>query len=135
MLHCLVVDDSKIIRTVHAKLMAQLGFRVSAAADGAMALESCRATMPDIILVDWNMPVMDGLTFVHLLRALPNGGLPKVLLCTIESDLDHITRAVAEGADEYIMKPFDIHILASKLMRVGVSIPVAPSRSDPLAEI
>ncbi len=132
MLHCLVIDDSRLIRSIHGRMLAQLGLRVSEAEDGAAALAVCRAEMPDVVLVDWNMPVMDGFTFVQELRRLPGGSRPKVVLCTIESDLEHIQRAVAEGVDEYIMKPFDIGILAVKLAAAGIPV-AAPAGGDPLA--
>jgi two-component system chemotaxis response regulator CheY len=119
--HCLVVDDSQLIRTIHAKLLAELGFTTSLAEHGAEALALLQRTgMPDMVLVDWNMPVMDGLSFVREVRRLPDGHRPKILLCTIESDLAHITQALAEGADEYIMKPFDKVILGAKLTAAGL---------------
>ncbi|MBI3446315.1 MAG: response regulator [Magnetospirillum sp.] len=131
---CLVIDDSKLIRTIHGRMLTQLGLVVSEAENGAVALEQCRDSMPDLVLVDWNMPVMDGFTFVKALRAIPNGRSPRVILCTIESDLEHITKALAEGADEYIMKPFDIDILAAKLNTAGIAVTAPPSRKDPLAD-
>lgn len=117
---CLVIDDSRLIRTIHGRMLAQLGLRTREAEHGEQALTACREEMPDVVLVDWNMPVMDGVTFVRQLRALPDGGRPKVILCTIESDMAHITRALADGADEYIMKPFDKEIVASKFHQVGL---------------
>lgn len=131
---CLVIDDSKLIRTIHGRMLTQLGMQVIEAEHGTDGLERCRERMPDLILVDWNMPVMDGFTFVKTLRTLPEGKRPRVVLCTIESDLEHITRALAEGADEYIMKPFDIHILATKLIAAGIAVTAPPSRKDPLAD-
>jgi two-component system, chemotaxis family, chemotaxis protein CheY len=132
--HCLVIDDSKLIRTIHTRMLHQLGLRVSEAENGRDAIDSCTREMPDLIVVDWNMPVMDGFAFLKALRAMPGGRAPKVILCTIESDLEHITRALAEGADEYIMKPFDVQILAAKLSAVGIGILPVPPRADPLAE-
>ncbi|EME71345.1 CheY-like receiver protein [Paramagnetospirillum caucaseum] len=134
MSHCLVIDDSKLIRTVHSRMLAQLGLRVSEAENGEDALAICAAGMPDLVLVDWNMPVMDGFTFLKALRAMPGGRSPKVVLCTIESDLEHINNALAEGADEYIMKPFDVEILAAKLTAAGIGILPRPHRADPLAD-
>jgi len=132
--HCLVIDDSKLIRTIHTRMLVALGLTVSEAEHGQDALNSCAAAMPDLILVDWNMPVMDGFTFLKALRSMPGGKAPKVILCTIESDLDHINKALAEGADEYIMKPFDVEILATKLIAVGIHILPRPQRIDPLSE-
>jgi two-component system chemotaxis response regulator CheY len=76
--------------------------------------------MPEVILLDWSMPVMDGMTFLRRLRALPGGMAPKVLFCTIETRAERIAEALSAGADDYVMKPFDGEILTSKLAEVGV---------------
>ncbi len=68
---CLIVDDSRIIRKVARRIVEGLGFEVDEAADGAEALAYCASVMPDVVLLDWNMPVMDGLTFLRRLRAQP----------------------------------------------------------------
>lgn len=117
---CLIVDDSRIIRKVSRRIVEGLGYEVDEAADGAEALAQCSVALPDVVLLDWNMPVMDGLTFLRRLRALPNGGGPKVLFCSIESDPERISEALAAGADEYVMKPFDGEVLASKFEEAGV---------------
>jgi two-component system chemotaxis response regulator CheY len=116
---CLVVDDSRVVRKVARRILEDLRFDVAEAGDGAEALAWVRTTMPDVILLDWNMPVMDGLEFVGQLRREPNGGRPKVIFCSVENDLDRIREALTSGADEYIMKPFDGDIVASKLALVG----------------
>ena len=116
---CLIVDDSRIIRKVARRIVEGLGFEVDEAADGAEALAYCAAAMPEIILLDWNMPVMDGMTFVRALRGQAGGGAPKVLFCTIETAPERIAEALSAGADEYVMKPFDGDILQSKLAEVG----------------
>ena len=116
---CLIVDDSRIIRKVARRIVEGLGFEVDEAADGAEALAYCASLMPDIVLLDWNMPVMDGLTFIRRLRAQPGGETPKVLFCTIETAPERIAEALAAGADDYVMKPFDGEILQSKLAEVG----------------
>lgn len=116
----LVVDDSAVIRKVARRILEGLHFDTSEAADGQSALKSCGETMPDAILLDWNMPVMDGFEFLRHLRDLPEGGKPKVLFCTTEHDVVQIARAMRAGADEYIMKPFDQHIMRSKLEEVGL---------------
>lgn len=120
MTKCLVVDDSKVIRKVNRRLVEEMGFDVEEAQNGAVALEMCRDDMPDVILLDWNMPVMDGLTFLRALRHAEGGQAPIVIFCTTESDLVHITDALAEGANEYIMKPFDKAILVAKFEEVGL---------------
>ncbi|WP_428061632.1 response regulator [Brevundimonas sp.] len=116
---CLIVDDSRIIRKVARRIIEGLGYEVDEAADGAEALAYCVGAMPDVVLVDWNMPVMDGITFLRRLRATPGGDRPKVLFCTIETRPERIAEALAAGADDYVMKPFDGEILQSKLTEVG----------------
>ena len=116
---CLVVDDSKVIRKVARHILESMSFAVEEAADGQEALTFCRANRPDVILLDWNMPVMDGLTFLRRLRGLPGGERPKVLFCTIETRADRIAEALSAGADDYVMKPFDGEILQSKFAEVG----------------
>ena len=121
MKHCLIVDDSAVIRKVARRILEQLSFRISEAEDGEQALALCRADMPDAVLLDWNMPVMDGYEFLRELRRLPTGNVPKVVFCTTENDAAHIRAAIDAGADEYVMKPFDRETLESKLQIVGVA--------------
>ncbi|MES2860825.1 MAG: response regulator [Pseudomonadota bacterium] len=116
---CLIVDDSRIIRKVARRIVEGLGFEVDEAADGAEALSYCAGLMPDVILLDWNMPVMDGLTFLRRLRAHAGGERPKVLFCTIETAPERIAEGLSAGADDYVMKPFDTEILRSKFAEVG----------------
>lgn len=116
---CLVVDDSKVIRMVAKRIMGEFGFGTEEAEDGEEALQKCRNEMPDVILLDWNMPIMDGLEFLKALRKTPGGNNPKVVFCTTENDMEHITEAIQNGADEYIMKPFDSEIVQSKLEQIG----------------
>lgn len=120
MKHCLVVDDSRVVRTVARRIVANLEFEVSEARDGAEALAKCRESMPDAILLDWNMPVMNGLDFLRALRREPGGAKPKVVFCSTETDTDHIGEALRSGADEFVMKPFDSEILQSKFVEVGL---------------
>nr|WP_287157886.1 response regulator [Euryhalocaulis sp.] len=117
---CLLVDDSRVIRKVARRILEDLDFECREAADGSEALKACRQDMPDLILLDWNMPVMNGLDFLKTLRKEPSGEVPKVVFCTTENDMAHITEALRHGADEYIMKPFDSDIIASKLAEVGL---------------
>ena len=120
MKHCLIVDDSKVIRMVARKIMEELEFETGEAADGQQAVDACKAKMPDAILLDWNMPVMDGIEFLRQLRELPGGDKPVVVFCTTENDVEHIQQAIAAGADEYIMKPFDSEIIQAKFAQVGL---------------
>ncbi|MGR7994615.1 response regulator [Xanthobacter sp. ZOL 2024] len=117
---CLVVDDSRLVRKVARNILEGLAFCVEEAVDGQTALDFCAHAMSDAILLDWQMPVKDGLQFLQQLRASDGGALPKVIFCTSMNDLDHIARAIAVGADEYIMKPFDADILREKLEAVGL---------------
>ncbi|WP_394761917.1 PleD family two-component system response regulator [Phenylobacterium sp.] len=117
---CLVVDDSRVVRKVARRILEDLGFEVAEAGDGAEALAWARTAMPDAILLDWNMPVMNGLEFLRRLRQEPGGTDPRVIFCSVENDLDRIREALDEGASEYIMKPFDGDIVASKLALAGV---------------
>ena len=107
---CLVVDDSSVIRKVARRILEGLDFQITEAEDGEKALEACKRSMPDAVLLDWNMPKMDGYEFLRALRRLPGGDRPKVVFCTTENDLAHIQQAMSAGADEYIMKPFDAAI-------------------------
>jgi two-component system chemotaxis response regulator CheY len=117
---CLVVDDSRVVRKVARRIAEDIGFTCTEAEDGQKAYESCKQTMPDAVLLDWNMPVMSGLEFLEKLRQLKNGNHPKVIFCTTENDTKHLQRALDAGADEYIMKPFDNEIIESKFLIVGL---------------
>jgi len=117
---CLIVDDSKVIRMVARKILQELGFETLEAADGLEALNACKEKLPDAVLLDWNMPVMDGLEYLIELRALPGGDAPVVVFCTTENDIEHIQKAIEAGANEYIMKPFDSEIIQTKFSQVGL---------------
>ena len=120
MKHCLVVDDSAVIRKVARRILEEMEFSASEAENGQEALDQCRMAMPDVVLLDWNMPVMDGIAFLVALRKEQNGSNPKVIFCTTENDVEHITRAITAGANEYIMKPFDRDIIEAKFHEVGL---------------
>ena len=117
---CLVVDDSKVVRMVARKILEALKFEIAEAENGQVALEKCRARMPDVILLDWNMPVMDGIEFLRALRKSAGGDAPRVVFCTTENDMAHIREAIGAGANEYIMKPFDSDIIQSKFAQIGL---------------
>jgi two-component system, chemotaxis family, chemotaxis protein CheY len=117
---CLVVDDSRVVRKVARRILEANGFDVTEAADGQAAMEACRQAMPDCVLLDWNMPVIDGITFLRNLRSEFGPDKPPVVFCTTENDMSHIEQAIEAGAQEYIMKPFDEEILIGKLNQVGL---------------
>ncbi len=118
----LIVDDSRLMRTIPARMLDGTGLTIREAEDGVAALSACNLSMPDGILLDWNMPVMDGPTFLQLLRASAGGAVPKVIFCTTESDMDKIAHVLTLGADEFIMKPYDVDILRDKLTYVGLLV-------------
>jgi two-component system chemotaxis response regulator CheY len=117
---CLIVDDSKLIRMVARKILEGLNFAIDEAENGQLALDACKRNMPDVVLLDWNMPVMDGLGFLKALRASDGGAKPVVVFCTTENEMSRIQEAMVAGANEYIMKPFDRDILENKFAQVGL---------------
>jgi two-component system, chemotaxis family, chemotaxis protein CheY len=117
---CLVVDDSRVVRKVARRILEAHGFTVAEAGDGQQALDACRTQMPDCVLLDWNMPVMNGLDFLKLLRAEYGPEKPPVVFCTTETEMTSIEQAISNGAQEYIMKPFDEDILIGKFEQVGL---------------
>jgi two-component system chemotaxis response regulator CheY len=116
---CLVVDDSRIVRKVAGDMLKQLGFGVVEAEDGQKALDACAAALPDFVLLDWNMPVMDGMAFMKEFRA-KYGPDRIIIFCTTMTDMANIVTAMGAGANEYVMKPFDKDILQGKLAQVGL---------------
>jgi len=118
---CLIVDDSRVIRKVSRHILETIGFTVEEAENGKDGLDKCEGNMPDVVLLDWNMPVMSGIEFITHLRQREGGDKPKVVFCTTENDVAHIREAISAGADEYVMKPFDHETLQIKLQLVGFS--------------
>jgi two-component system chemotaxis response regulator CheY len=117
---CLIVDDSRVIRKVARQILESFAFACEEAENGQAALDTCRVKLPDFILLDWNMPVMDGLAFLKALRKEPNGQTPVVVFCSTENNPIRIQQALAAGANEYIMKPFDGDIIKDKLLLLGL---------------
>jgi len=117
---CLIVDDSRVIRRMAADILKGLGLRTAEAEHGLKAVEFCRGTIPDMVLLDWNMPEMDGISCLKALRAMNLDPRPVVVMCTTENTLSKIREALEAGADEYIMKPYDQEVLLDKLAQVGL---------------
>ena len=117
---CLIVDDSRVIRRMAADILKGLGLRTAEAEHGGKAVEYCRTTVPDMVLLDWNMPEMDGITCLRALRAMNLEPRPFVVRCTTESGMPKICEALEAGADEYIMKPYDQGVLLDKLTQLGL---------------
>jgi two-component system chemotaxis response regulator CheY len=117
----LVVDDSAAIRKAIRRIIEPLGFAIDEAADGQQALTYCTEWgKADVILLDIDMPVMDGLSFLRALRALPGVEQPAVIMCTSHNAMGNIQEALTLGANEYIMKPFDTDIITSKLQQLDL---------------
>ena len=125
MKHCLIVDDSRVVRTVARRILENLSYSVEEAEDGMSGLRACREKMPDLIFLDWNLPHMRGVDFVKSVRGQQEGGHPVILFSTTESDPAEVARAMAAGANEYVMKPFDGSAVSAKLASIGVTIPAA----------
>ncbi len=121
MTRVLVVDDSSVIRKVARRILESLSIETSEADSGQAALDACAADMPDGVLLDWNMPEMDGYAVLRALRKMPNGGKPKVVFCTTENDAAHIAKARQAGADDTMMKPFDRDVLRIKMATIGLA--------------
>ncbi len=118
--HCLIVDDSRVVRKVARRILETHGFKIEEAENGAEALNACRRGLPRCILLDWNMPVMNGIEFLRALRAEFGPTGPFVVFCTTENDVASIAAAIEHGAQEYIMKPFDEELLVGKFTQVGL---------------
>jgi two-component system, chemotaxis family, chemotaxis protein CheY len=117
----LVVDDSPVIRKTARRILEGMQLQTSEAVDGEQALNACSFLMPDAIIVDWSMPVVDGFEFIKQLRRMPGGDKPKVLFCTSEYDVAQIARAMHSGADDILLKPFDKDIVKAKFEDIGIA--------------
>ena len=120
MTSCLVVDDSQVVRSVARRILRSLDIAVSEAENGQVALDRCRVGLPDVVLLDWHMPVMAGISFLQQLRSRYGSGQPIVMFCSTENDLGRVRLALEAGADDYIMKPFDETIIRSKFAQAGL---------------
>jgi two-component system, chemotaxis family, chemotaxis protein CheY len=117
----LIVDDSRAMRTILGKMVASLGFEVTTAIHGKDALEQLGAGLrPELMLVDWNMPEMNGLEFVTAVRAEPRYKSMTLMMVTTESEQSQIVRALAAGAHEYVIKPFTPDAIVEKLALLGL---------------
>jgi len=117
---CLVVDSSRVNRSFTRTIVENLALMCREAPDSKTALATCTFTMPDAILLDWNLPGTSGLECLKAIRAMPGGDRPKIILCSTNGEIEHIMLALEHGADEYIMKPFDQDIMRSKFEQTGL---------------
>jgi two-component system chemotaxis response regulator CheY len=120
-MHVLIIDDSRAMRSILRRIVAGLGWDVSEAGNGQEALELLEAGLvPDLCLVDWNMPVMDGYDFVVQVRAEGRWRGVTLMMVTTESEHGRIVRALAAGAHEYVVKPFTPDAILEKLALLGL---------------
>lgn len=117
---CLIADDSKIIRMLLSKIMSNFGFVVLEAEDGEEVYELCVSNQPQLIIMDYNLPILDGIDVLYKIREDKKIKQPKIFFCSSFTDVDRIKQALNGGADDYVMKPFDEDIIASKLDIVGL---------------
>lgn len=119
-MRALIVDDSRFVRGYLRGLLAEKGIECAEAGDGQAGMDQLKSgTLFDVVLLDWNMPVMNGLEMLKQMRAEGYSGV-KVLMVTTEAENDFILRALDAGADEYLMKPFDDQALMEKLAMLGL---------------
>jgi len=117
----LIIDDSKALRAIVAKLVKGLGFEVLEAGNGREGLEQLKSKgAVELSLVDWNMPDMNGIEFIQAVRAQDEYNAMKVMVITTQTEIDHITKALESGANEYLMKPFTRDALLGKLQMLGI---------------
>jgi two-component system chemotaxis response regulator CheY len=117
------VDDSRAMRLVIGRIMGELGFEVVEAANGREALERLAAVTPDIALVDWNMPEMNGYEFLCAARREPKWADLRIVMVTTETETSQMVRALEAGANEYIMKPFTKEVVREKLQLLQLQLP------------
>jgi two-component system, chemotaxis family, chemotaxis protein CheY len=119
-MHALIVDDSKTMRMILKEHLKKLGFEVSEAVNGREALEVLKGMVKaDLVMVDWNMPEMDGVSFVRAVRAEPDYANLPLMMVTTNTELSQVSIALEAGANEYIMKPFTGEIIREKLELLG----------------
>jgi two-component system, chemotaxis family, chemotaxis protein CheY len=120
-MRAMVVDDSRAIRRIESEILNDLGFETSVACHGKEALEQLQNNpLPDVILVDWNMPEMNGLEFIKAVRDDERFSNVVLVMVTTETEPEQMLRAITAGADEYLMKPFQRDCLVDKLRIMGV---------------
>ena len=120
-MRALVIDDSRAMRTILTRTMDNLGFEVEAVGDGQQAIDAMvRGPLPDVCLIDWNMPVMNGLEFIVEVRKNREWRDVTLMMVTTEAEQANIVRALAAGAHEYVIKPFTSEVIEDKLTMLGL---------------
>lgn len=121
-MRALVVDDSKAMRSILSRMLRGMGFEVFEAATGCEGLQRLQENGKiDLALVDWNMPEMDGLEFIRTVRAEQSYDGVLLMMVTTETEMENVVRALAAGANEYVMKPFTQEIIVEKLQIFGMA--------------
>lgn len=120
MASCIVADDSKIMRMLLTKIMENFGYIASEAEDGEDLLEQCAENMPDLIICDWQLPLIEGIDILHKIRSDKRSKQPVFMFCAHTKDKSIIEQAMNAGADDFIMRPFDEDIIASKLRIIKI---------------
>lgn len=121
-MRALVIDDSKPIRSILGKFLGELGFEITEAVNGKDALDKLECSgPPDLALVDWNMPEMNGLEFVRSVRANARFDQVPLMMVTTETDMERVSSALEAGANEYVMKPFTKDVILEKLQLLGMT--------------
>ena len=120
MKQCLIVDDSKIVRKVSRGIIEPMGYAILEAENGEEALKLSLEHKIDVVRLDWNMPVMNGMEYLLKLRASPGIEQPIVIFCTTENEMTKIIEAMTNGANEYVMKPYDENIIRGKFEQLGL---------------
>ncbi|MEM7558936.1 MAG: response regulator [Planctomycetota bacterium] len=124
-MHALIIDDSRAMRQIICKIMSSLGFETLQAGDGKEGLEVLEANKEtiEVVLVDWNMPVMNGIEFIEAVRGMPEHEELRMMMVTTETEPARMAKALMAGVDEFAMKPFTKDILVDKLKLIGVKMP------------
>ena len=118
--HCLIADDSDVIRRITKLMLTALRLDSSEAVNGHDAIDRCRKAMPDAIILDWIMPGLAGLEALQALRRLPGGAAPAILYCVTENSPEETARALQAGATDILLKPYDRETLRQKLTSAGL---------------
>jgi len=120
-MHALVVDDSKPIRSILKVYLNKMGFQVEEACNGREGLTRLKVmSQLDLVLVDWNMPEMDGIEFVRTVREVPAYDSLPLVMITTNAELENVATALDAGANEYVMKPFTLDVIREKLILLGL---------------
>jgi two-component system chemotaxis response regulator CheY len=117
---CLIVEDSEVIRKVARRIMNNLNFDAIEVTNGQEALDTCELGLPELILLDWHMPVMGGMEFLQSFRPVFKKKRPYIIFCATDNDKMELARAITLGANDYVLKPYDRESLKAKIREAGL---------------